>query len=216
MNLWKQQLGTLPASLLDNTALETLILADNSLDRAARRHRRADQPAHARSRSQPARGDLPESLGQLAGLTDYSYLHDNQLTALRESLFSRLIRLRYLNVSDNRLTQLPAIDRQPVEPRGAAGGQQSARDAAAVVRRARASARAAPARTTSSRSCRCRCAACRSSGVSRSARQPVHRAAATGSLEWPNLQKLDLRWVKLSSMPPAVGALEERGCRVLL
>jgi Leucine-rich repeat (LRR) protein len=35
-------------------------------------------------------------------------------------------------------------------------------------------------------------------------------------LEWPNLQKLDLRWVKLASVPPAVGALEDRGCRVLL
>ncbi len=31
LNLWKQQLGTLPASLWDNTALETLILADNAL-----------------------------------------------------------------------------------------------------------------------------------------------------------------------------------------
>ena len=31
LNLWKQQLGTLPSSLWDNTALETLILADNAL-----------------------------------------------------------------------------------------------------------------------------------------------------------------------------------------
>ena len=31
LNLWKQQLGTVPASLWDNTALETLILADNAL-----------------------------------------------------------------------------------------------------------------------------------------------------------------------------------------
>jgi Leucine-rich repeat (LRR) protein len=35
-------------------------------------------------------------------------------------------------------------------------------------------------------------------------------------VEWPNLQKLDLRWVKLSSIPAAVGVLEDRGCRVLL
>ena len=31
LNLWKQQLGTLPRALWDNTALETLILADNNL-----------------------------------------------------------------------------------------------------------------------------------------------------------------------------------------
>ena len=46
-------------------------------------------------------------VSHLAGLTDYLYLHDNKLTVLRESLFTRLIRLRYLNVSDNGLTQLP-------------------------------------------------------------------------------------------------------------
>jgi hypothetical protein len=32
----------------------------------------------------------------------------------------------------------------------------------------------------------------------------------------PRLEKLDLRWTKLSTLPPWVGALRERGCRVLL
>ena len=51
--------------------------------------------------------DLPEALGGLTGLTDYLYLHDNQLAAFRPSLFARLTRLKYLNVGDNRLTSLP-------------------------------------------------------------------------------------------------------------
>lgn len=34
--------------------------------------------------------------------------------------------------------------------------------------------------------------------------------------DWPNLQKIDLRWVALTSIPPAIDAFERRGCRVLL
>lgn len=110
--------------------LESLILADNSLAElpeaigALTRLRTLDLGHNHLA-------DLPESLGRLTGLTDYLYLHDNRLSALRESLFARLIHLRYLNVSGNQLTH-------------------------------------------------------------------------------------DLRWVRLTSIPPAVAILEDRGCRVLL
>src|SRR6185369_15319377 len=103
----KRRLYPEPASVWDNTALETLILADNGLAElpegigALTKLRTLDLGHNVLE-------DLPESLGQLADLADYLYLHDNRLTALRESLFTRLIRLRYLNVSDNRLAALPA------------------------------------------------------------------------------------------------------------
>ena len=68
LNLWKQQLGTLPASLWDNTALETLILADNGLT------------------------ELPEAIGALTSLRTLDLGH-NRLTDLPESLRLRQRRL---------------------------------------------------------------------------------------------------------------------------
>ena len=43
---------------------------------------------------------VPEALGDLEGLTDFLYLHDNRLTSLPSSL-ERLTKLRYLNISEN-------------------------------------------------------------------------------------------------------------------
>ena len=68
--------------------------------------------------------------------------------------------------------------------------------------------------TTSSASCHCRCAACRACRISICAN--LFTELPDWIVEWPNLQKLELRWLKPSSVPAAVGALEERGCRVLL
>ncbi|MGH9140547.1 MAG: leucine-rich repeat domain-containing protein, partial [Vicinamibacterales bacterium] len=96
VNLWRQNLGVLPATLWENTALETLMLADNQLTElppaiAALTSLRTLDLGHN------LLTELPESLSLLTALTDYLYLHDNKLTALRESLFVRMIRLRYLN-----------------------------------------------------------------------------------------------------------------------
>ena len=55
LNLWKQQLGTVPASVCDDTALETLILADNGLT------------------------ELPEAIGALTSLRTLDLGH-NRLT----------------------------------------------------------------------------------------------------------------------------------------
>jgi hypothetical protein len=44
--------------------------------------------------------------GDLEGLTDFLYLHDNELTELPPSLM-RLKRLRYLNISENAFEVLP-------------------------------------------------------------------------------------------------------------
>ena len=49
---------------------------------------------------------IPEGLGDLNGLTDFLYLHDNRLTSLPSSL-ARLTRLRYLNIGANPFEILP-------------------------------------------------------------------------------------------------------------
>jgi hypothetical protein len=43
---------------------------------------------------------LPESLGDLTGLSDFLYLHDNRLLSLPHSM-ERMKKLRYLNISEN-------------------------------------------------------------------------------------------------------------------
>jgi hypothetical protein len=191
LNLWKQQLVTLPASLWEQTMLESLILADNGL---------AELPEaigaltnlHTLDLGHNQLADLPESLGQLTGLSDYLYLHDNRLTALRESLFARLIRLRYLNVSHNRLTRLPDTigNLWSLEEFRADNNQL---DALPKSFEGLAAARAAPAQQPVSRAAGVAArpaAAC----VSRSAGQPVHHAAA-----------LDRGVAKPSKARPAMG-----------
>ncbi len=43
---------------------------------------------------------IPESLGDLDGLADFLYLHDNRLPTLPAAL-ERLTKLRYLNIGEN-------------------------------------------------------------------------------------------------------------------
>ena len=49
---------------------------------------------------------LPEEMGELTGLRDFLYLHDNRLTELPGSL-GGMTALRYLNVSENLLERFP-------------------------------------------------------------------------------------------------------------
>ena len=42
----------------------------------------------------------PDALGDLEGLTDFLYLHDNRLAVLPATL-GRLTKLRYLNICEN-------------------------------------------------------------------------------------------------------------------
>ena len=85
LNLWKQELGTIPDYVWERTELEALILADNSLtevsDQIGRltRLRMLDLGHNQLTR-------IPESLGDMAGLTDFLYLHDNQLSSLPSSI----------------------------------------------------------------------------------------------------------------------------------
>lgn len=105
LNLWKQHLGVVPDTVWEQTALETLILADNDLVEISPR-------IAALSRLQTLDlghnllSAVPDALGDLDQLSAFLYLHDNQLEMLPASL-SRLLRLRYLNISENRFATLP-------------------------------------------------------------------------------------------------------------
>ena len=99
LNYWKQQLGRVPDEVWAHSDAETLVLADNGLT------------------------ELPPRIGELRNLrmldlghnaltsipgtihvTDFLYLHDNQLTSLPAL---DLPQIHYLNVSENRFTDFP-------------------------------------------------------------------------------------------------------------
>ena len=105
LNLWKQRCGRVPESVWNQVSLETLVLADNDLTEIS-----ADIGRLKRLRmldlGHNALPSVPESLGDLASLSDFLYLHDNRLKSLPASL-DRLKRLRYLNISENQFEVLP-------------------------------------------------------------------------------------------------------------
>jgi len=105
LNLWKKRLGVVPESVWEQTALETLVLADNELTEISpriaglKKLRMLDLGHNLLSA-------VPETMGELSGLTDFLYLHDNRLTALPAGL-GRLTRLRYLNIGENPFGEFP-------------------------------------------------------------------------------------------------------------
>src|SRR5262249_55751992 len=106
LNYWRKGLDEVPPEVFSHPELEVLILADNRLTRVPeeigtlRRLRMLDL-----GHNQIA--DLPETMAQIGDISDYLYLHDNRLNEIRESLFAGMKKLRYLNLSENRLTRLP-------------------------------------------------------------------------------------------------------------
>ena len=105
LNLWKHALGAVPESVWDEADLETLVLADNCLREVSERiaglkKLRMLDLGHNELTS------VPDTLGDLEGLTDFLYLHDNRLATLPSSL-ENLKALRYLNISENAFAALP-------------------------------------------------------------------------------------------------------------
>jgi Leucine-rich repeat (LRR) protein len=82
LSLWKKRLGQVPESVWAQTELESLVLADNNLSSISERVgllirlRMLDLGHNKLTR-------IPDALGDLVGLTDFLYLHDNQLNARR-------------------------------------------------------------------------------------------------------------------------------------
>lgn len=105
LNLWKRRLGRVPESVWEQIGLETLVLADNELTEVSARIGQL-KCLRMLDLGHNALHALPESLGDLDGLSDFLYLHNNRLMSLPASL-ARLKRLRYLNISGNVLETLP-------------------------------------------------------------------------------------------------------------
>ena len=81
LSLWKKRLGRVPEWVWERTDLETLVLADNELSEIS------NQIGHLKKLRMLDLGhnrltQVPDALADLDGLTDFLYLHDNQLTSL--------------------------------------------------------------------------------------------------------------------------------------
>ena len=93
LSLRRQGLREVPGPVWQRTELETLVLSENELSAVSsdigrlKRLRMLDL-GHNRLTS------VPDALGDLEGLSDFLYLHDNRLADLPPSL-ARLHRLRY-------------------------------------------------------------------------------------------------------------------------
>jgi len=105
LNLWKKRLGRVPEWVWERTELETLVLADNQFADVSGQIGRLKK-LRMLDLGHNRLTHVPDAVGDLDALTDFLYLHDNQLTALPPSL-ARLTKLRYLNISDNAFEVLP-------------------------------------------------------------------------------------------------------------
>jgi Leucine-rich repeat (LRR) protein len=209
LNLWKKRLGTVPAWVWERTKLETLVLADNELLEVSphagllKNLRMLDLGHNKLTR-------VPDALGDLESLTDFLYLHDNQLSSLPESL-SRLTKLRYLNISENAFETLPeAISGMAglIELRASDNRLTSLPDSIGRLARLRELHLRNNQLATMPESI----------GSLQELRQidlrgnPLTQLPAAIAI-LPRLEKLDLRWVNLP--PPGwLASLESRGCVV--
>jgi Leucine-rich repeat (LRR) protein len=105
LNLWKKDLGHVPDYVWERTDLEVLILADNALSEISERIRNLSS-LRTLDLGHNQITWLPESLGEITGLSDFLYLHDNRLSSLPSSI-AFLKKLRYLNLSENAFSILP-------------------------------------------------------------------------------------------------------------
>lgn len=210
LSLWKKGLGVVPTWVWERTELETLVLADNALsdlsDRIGglKKLRMLDLGHNKLSQ-------LPVALGELDGLTDFLYLHDNGLTALPQSL-RQLVKLRYLNLSNNAFETIPEVVTYLVsliELR--------------VIDNRLTSIPYSVGRLSQLRELHLRNNMLKSLpdtiGMLSELRQidlrgnPLtHLPASLAAL--PRLEKLDLRWVETLSPPAWFADLEARGCAI--
>jgi Leucine-rich repeat (LRR) protein len=210
LNLWKKRLGRVPEWVWERTDLETLVLAENELSEVScqigrlKNLRMLDLGHNRLTR-------VPDSLAGLDGLTDFLYLHDNQLTSLPPSL-ARLTKLRYLNVSENAFEVLPEsifCMTSLIELRASDNRLASLPDSVGRLARLRELHLRNNQLTSLPESI----------GTLEELRQIDLRGnpltdlpAAMAAL--PRLEKLDLRWVHTLPPPAWLADLEARGCAV--
>lgn len=210
LNLWKKQLGRVPDWIWDRTDLETLVLADNGLAEVSarigglRRLRMLDLGHNQLT-------DVPRELGEVEGLRDFLYLHDNRLSSLPGSL-ARMKALRYLNISENAFDTIPECVcgmAGLMELRASDNQIESLPDS--IVRLARLR----ELHLRNNKLTRLPDAI----GALMELRQidlrgnPLRELPASLAT-LPRLEKLDLRWVETLMLPVWIDELEARGCVV--
>jgi len=209
LSLWKQRLARVPEWVWERTELETLVLAENELKEISGRIgclknlRMLDLGHNALSQ-------VPDALAELEGLTDFLYLHDNQLTSLPAS-FARLTKLRYLNISENAFEVLPesiCSMTSLMELRASSNRLTSLPDCVGRLARLRElhlrnnQLTSLPESIAMLEELR---------QIDLRANPLTHLPSAIATL--PRLEKLDLRWVNIPS-PIWLKPLEARGCVV--
>ncbi|HEX5229897.1 MAG TPA: leucine-rich repeat domain-containing protein [Bryobacteraceae bacterium] len=209
LNLWKQQLERAPDWVWDRTDLESLVLAENGLAEISERigglrSLRMLDLGHNKLRA------VPDALGEIEGLSDFLYLHDNELASLPESL-ARLTKLRYLNISENAFVSLPeatAAMTGLVELRASDNAIASLPDSIAGLVRLR-ELHLRNNKLTSLPEAIGSCVELRQIDLRGN---PVKLLPAEIAA-LPRLEKLDLRWVDLPPQP-WFESLEARGCLI--
>ncbi len=208
--MWKKRLGRVPESVWDRAGLETLVLADNDLTEISgqigrlRRLRMLDL-GHNQLTA------VPDSLGDLDGLSDFLYLHDNRFASLPASL-QGLTKLRYLNISAN------AFELFPECVCGMAGLIELRVSDNSLVSLPDSVGRLSRLRELHLRNNRL-ASLPKSIGALRELRQIDLRGNPLRDLpeelaSLPRLEKLDLRWVPDLARPSWAHDLEARGCLI--
>jgi len=156
---------------------------------------------------------LPHSFARLTQLTNYLYLHDNRLRTLNDSVFENFIHLRYLNLGDNPLRELPAslgalvnLEELRLENIGLKTLPGFLSNLSALDELTLRNNRLASLPDSFEKLQRLRHLDLR--GNRFTAFPAVVRAM-------PTLRKLDLRWNELRRLPAWLDELRTRGCRVL-
>jgi hypothetical protein len=221
VNLWRQHLGRVPDEVFADPAIATLILADNDLAEVPARLGEL-RALRVLDLGHNQLGGLPDVLDALAAL-EFLYVHDNRLAAL-----PRLpARLRYLNVSDNQLSEL-RLDgfAELVELRASGNPLRDLRVAAPKLRELHL--RGCPIemlpalgrelRVIDARDCKL-AALPAAIGELAELRALDLRGNPLATLPdelaaLPKLEKLDLRWIPALRAPAWLGKLEARGCLI--
>jgi hypothetical protein len=210
LNLWKKRLGRVPPSVWENAEIETLVLADNDLAEAPEQLGRLHKLRMLDLGHNVLTG-IPDSLGDLEGLTDFLYLHDNRLTALPATL-GKLKRLRYLNIGENAFAKLPAAVcamEGLVELRASDNRLTSLPECVGQLTRLR-ELHLRNNRLSTLPAWMGEMLELRQIDLRGNPLQSLPEAMAT----LPRLEKIDLRWVTTLTAPGWIGDLEARGCLV--